>query len=161
MEEWKEVNGFNGMYKISSKGNVLSLLGRLERILKPRYDKRGYVQYILYFNGVKKSVKGHHLVWEHFGKGERNGRLINVDHIDDNKSNNNIDNLQLLTNRENLSKGQLKRNKSSKYTGVYKPKGSIRYQAYITINKKHKYLGSYLTEIEASNAYNQALKTIL
>lgn len=130
------------------------------RILKPRYDKRGYVQYILYKNGTKQSIKGHHLVWDLFGEGKRNGRIINVDHIDEDRSNNNITNLQLLSNRENLSKGKNKQRKSSDYTGVYKPKQYNKYQAYITINGKHKYLGAFESQEEASLAYQTALKLI-
>lgn len=161
MEEIKDIKGFEGKYKISSEGIVFSFLGLKERILKPRYDKRGYVQYILYFNGQKKSIKAHHLVFEHFGEGKRNGRIVNIDHIDGNKNNNCIDNLQLLTNRENLSKGKLlKENKSSKYTGVYRPKNSNKFQVYITINKKHHYLGSYENELVAAEVYNNKVKEL-
>jgi len=168
MEKWISIKGYEGYYEISDRGNVKSLSrdritgGRLcERILIPRYDKNGYVQYILYKDGIKKSFKGHHLVWSHFGEGERNGRIINIDHKDEVKSNNEITNLQLLTNRANLSKGKHKQNKSSQFTGVYKPKQAEYYQAYITVNKKHKYLGRFKTEEEASNAYQKALIELL
>lgn len=163
-EIWKDVKGYEGLYQVSNLGNVKSLSrerytgGILkERLLTKRYDKRGYVQYVLYKDGIKKSFKAHHLVFETFGHGKRNGRIVNIDHIDGVKDNNNINNLQLLTNRENLAKGQLKRNKSSKFTGVYKPKNSNYYQSYITINGKHKFLGSFKTEIEAHNAYLNAI----
>ena len=169
MEIWKDIKGYEGYYKISNTGKVKSLArvrGKCnallsERILKPRYDKRGYVQYILYKEGIKKSIKSHHLVWEQFGDGKRSGRIINIDHIDNDKKNNNIENLQLLTNRQNLSKGKINNNKSSQYTGVYKPKKLEGYQAFITINKKHIYLGRFKTEIEASDAYQNALKLLL
>ena len=159
MEIWKDIIGFDGLYKVSNYGRVMSYHGS-GRILRPRYDKRGYVQYILYKNGTKTSVKGHHLVWDLFGDGKRNGRIINVDHIDEDRSNNNISNLQLLSNRENLSKGKNKQRKSSDYTGVYKPKQYNKYQAYITINGKHKYLGAFESQEEASLAYQTALKSI-
>ena len=168
MENWKSVKGYEGYYEVSDKGNVKSLSRIrktggviIERILTPRYDKIGYVQYVLYKDGFKKSVKGHHLVWDNFGEGHRNGRVINIDHKDENKSNNEFTNLQLLTNRDNLSKGKHKQNKSSKFTGVYKPKQTAYFQAYITIDKKHKYLGRFKTEQEASIDYQKALKELL
>jgi hypothetical protein len=156
-EQWKDVPGYKGDYKISNMGRVKSFRqSRKGKILKERYDARGYVQYILCYNTARTSYKGHHLVWDNFGEGERNGRIINVDHIDEVKDNNNINNLQLLTNRENLAKGFLKnKNKSSKYTGVYKPKKSTLFQAYITINKKHIYLGSFDYEYDAYMAYKK------
>ena len=61
MENWVDVKGYEGIYMVSNYGKVKSLHGN-GRILKERYDKRGYVQYVLYRNGEKKSVKGHHLV---------------------------------------------------------------------------------------------------
>ena len=164
MEKWIDIKDYEGLYCISDKGRVKSLRRKringgllIERILKPRYDKMGYVQYVLNMDGIKKSVKGHHLVFEHFSDLKRDGRRINIDHIDENKSNNTFENLRLLTNRQNLSKGKIKKNKSSIYTGVYKPKGSDKFQAYITINKKHIYLGLFDSEIEAHKAYINAI----
>ena len=159
MEKWKDIKGFEGCYKISNKGRVKSLSrirnkGKAiikERILKKRYDKRGYVQYILYKNGQKFSVKEHHLVYDAFNKGKRKGRELNIDHVNGIRDDNRPENLQLTTNRENLAKG--KKGKTSKYTGVYKPKNSEKYQAYITINKKHYFLGSFDTEEEAHEEY--------
>jgi hypothetical protein len=158
---WKDVNGYEGYYQVSDTGLVKSLArhrlggGNLkEKILTPRYDKRGYVQFILYKDGKKESIKGHHLVWNNFGIGKRNGRKLNIDHIDENKSNNNISNLRLTTNRENVSKS--KKGKCG-LTGVYKPKNSDKYQAYITINKKHIFLGSFDT---AEQAHAEYLKNI-
>jgi len=158
MEEWKDIKGYEGIYKISNMGKVRSYLYPKVKYLKERFDARGYVQYVLYNKEIKKSFKGHHLVWDHFGEGKRNGRIVNIDHKDEIKNNNFIGNLQLLTNRENLSKGKLKRNKSSKYTGVYRPKKYTKFQAYISLNKKHIFLGSYDTEEQASEAYQTALR---
>lgn len=156
---WKDIKNYEGIYQVSDKGNVKSLSRKrkdngvvLERILKERFDKMGYVQYILYKNGIKNSFKGHHLVWDNFKEESRNGRINNIDHIDGNKSNNCLSNLRLTTNRENLSKGKLKVNKYG-LTGVYKPKKGNKYQAYITIKGKHKYLGSFNTPLEAHNEY--------
>ena len=55
MENWVDVKGYEGIYMVSNYGKVKSLHGN-GRILKERYDKRGYVQYVLYRNGEKKSV---------------------------------------------------------------------------------------------------------
>ncbi len=157
IEQWKEVPGYKGEYWISNLGRVKSFRqSKVGKILMERYDGRGYVQYILCDNRVRTNHKGHHLVWDNFGQGDRDGRIINVDHIDDDKRNNHIDNLQLLTNRDNLAKGMKKVNKSSQYTGVYKPKNSSKFHAYITINKKHIFLGSFDYEYDAHLAYQKA-----
>lgn len=156
---WKDIKNYEGYYMVSDTGLVKSLKrirqdgGVIkEKILKERFDKRGYVQYILYKNGTKKSYKGHHLVWDNFSDKKRNGRILNIDHIDEDKRNNHLSNLRLTTNRSNVSKGKLIKNKYG-LTGVYKPKNSNKYQAYITIKGKHKYLGSFDTPKQANLEY--------
>lgn len=103
MEEiWKDVKGFEGFYQISSLGRVKSLPrnGTInsERILKPN-NVRGYLQVVLNKKGDKSYKKVHRLVAENFIENPLNKREVN--HIDGNKHNNNLSNLEWVTSSEN------------------------------------------------------------
>ena len=102
--------------------------------------------------------KNHVLVAMAFLGHVRNGHVIVVDHINNNISDNRLENLQLITQRQNSSKD--KNGYSSKYVGVYLKKKSGKWIAQIIINKKHNYLGIFNTEIEAHKAYEKALSRI-
>ena len=77
------------------------------------------------------------------------------------KKNNRVDNLRILTTRENTTEYQ-KRNKSksSKYIGVSKDPESDCWKAIIYTEKRNKYIGRFKTEIEASEAYQKELSII-
>ena len=70
--------------------------------------------------------------------------------------NNNINNLQLISNRENISKQKAK---TSKYTGVSWSKRKKKWISQITINRKTIKLGIFVNELEASEAYQNKLKS--
>jgi len=74
--------------------------------------------------------------------------------------NNRLDNLQLITHRENISKDRFRHNYSSKYVGVYWDKSRNKWMARIGINKKMKFLGRFTSELEANSAYKTALSQI-
>ena len=82
---------------------------------------------------------------------------IVVDHINNIKTDNSLENLQLITQRENTIKRVLK-NKTSKYVGVYK--SHKKWQASIIINGIFYNLGRYEIEEEARDAYLKKLKQI-
>ena len=106
-------------------------------------------------NGKKKTIRTHLLIANAFFNHITNGcQKIVVDHIDNNKLNNNVDNLQLITNRENTSKNKI--NKTSKYTGVYWDKARNKWHVEIRFGKIKKHLGRFDCELEASNAYLKA-----
>jgi hypothetical protein len=153
-EEWKKINGYED-YEISNLGRVISYKRYPEgKLLNLRIDIFGYRSAFLFKNGKSKTFKVHILVWEHFGVGDRDGYKIVVDHKDNDKLNNRIDNLQLLTNRENRTKETSRHKKSSKYVGVFRTKNkSNPWMAKIDTN----YLGVFKTEEEASEAYQNAL----
>jgi hypothetical protein len=82
-----------------------------------------------------------------------------VNHKDFNKLNNNLDNLEIITQRQNTNKKHLK--SSSQYIGVFWNKQNKKWKSQIRINKKIKYLGYFVNEIDAHNAYQNALTTLL
>lgn len=107
MEIWKDVKGYEGLYQVSNLGRVKGLpffktgvKGYLmkERILKPGITE-GYARVVLTKNGVRTTMKVHRLVAAAF-LGEQKGLCVN--HIDSNRSNNNINNLEWVTHLENI-----------------------------------------------------------
>lgn len=104
-----------------------------------------------------KFIYVHQLIAAAFLGYEFGGELV-VDHIDNNKLNNRLDNLQVISNRENISKGlALYRDLP---TGVHYISNRDVYRARIQINKKKISLGYYKDPITASKAYNKALKQL-
>jgi hypothetical protein len=162
-EEWKPIKNYEGFYEISNHGSVKSLKRfgvKKDRILKPTPNTQGYLMVKLCVNGNNNCFTIHRLVWENFGNKEKIGNLT-IDHIDNNKLNNRIDNLQLLTCRENISKCYRETRKTtSKYTGVCFDKKSSKWEASITINKRKKSLGYFKSEYQASLVYQKALKNL-
>jgi len=78
-----------------------------------------------------------------------------LDHIDGNRSNNRIDNLRLVTRRENCQNKKTHRN--GRLQGCHFCKQNNKWQAYIVINSKRIALGYYDNELEAHNVYSEAL----
>ena len=93
-EEWKDVIGFEGLYQVSNLGRVKSMpkRGHGEIILSPSKDKDGYLLVYLYSNRGKFACKVHRLVAKHFIPNIYN--LPQVNHIDENKQNNIVTNLE-------------------------------------------------------------------
>ena len=101
-EEWKPINGFEGLYEISSYGRVKSFkVYPSGKILKPSPDLNGYLRLSLVKEGKNKYVNVHRLVAEAFLP-RISGKTC-VNHIDGNKTNNLVSNLRWVTNKENTN----------------------------------------------------------
>ena len=157
-EIWKDVVGYEGDYQVSNLGNVRSLKFGKERVLKPGKNTHGYLYVILYKDGKIKKFHVHQLVSITFLSHVPNGMSSVIDHIDSNPLNNRLENLRVVSHRENTTFGTLKRDTSSKYTGVYWNKNAKKWKAQIKINGKQKHLGYFNSELEAAEAYKNALK---
>lgn len=96
-EIWKDIKGYEGLYQVSNLGKVKSLKKNI--ILKPYIEKKGYLRIDLNKNGKSKHYLIHRLVAEAFIPNPLNKLQIN--HIDCNKQNNCINNLEWSTNLEN------------------------------------------------------------
>ena len=111
MEEiWKDIPNYDGLYQVSNLGNVKSLnryvrtcgnAKRLvkEKILKATLDNTGYYVVGLYKNNIQSNYHIHRLVIEAFIPNTQNKPQVN--HIDGNKLNNCLDNLEWCTASEN------------------------------------------------------------
>lgn len=166
MEIWKDIKGYEGSYQVSDLGNVRSLertgyTGKKinGRLLKQNPNNKGYLSVNLFLEGKGKTRSVHQLVAESFLNHEACGLKLVVDHIDNDKLNNQLNNLQVITNRENCSKDST--GKTSRYVGVYFYTRTNQYRARCLHNKKHVSLGYFNTELEASEAYNNYLKEII
>ena len=155
-EEFRSVPGYEGYYEVSNFGNVKSLTN--DKILKPCLGSRGYYMVRVYKDNKGNTMSIHVLVAMAFLGHKPDGYKIVVDHIDNNKLNNHVSNLQLISNRENTSKD--KKNGTSKYTGVTWYNASNKWLAQIAINSKKKNLGLFETEDEAHETYQKALKML-
>ena len=106
MEIWKNIEGYENKYLISNLGRVKSLYdnkGRERELIRiPRIAKNGYYYVNLYKNGKSKTKKIHRLVAEHFINNINNYPCVN--HIDGNKLNNKVENLEWCTYSENTRK---------------------------------------------------------
>lgn len=156
-EEWKYIDGTNNKYMVSDIGRVKSLKFNKERILS-QFNLGDYKGVCLNIFSKRKNLYVHILVAKSFIE-ERNEKNIVVDHIDNDPFNNNLDNLQYITQRENVSKDKKCSKKyTSKHTGVSLKNG--KWGAYIKTNEKFIYLGTFICELEASEAYQLALQNI-
>ena len=157
MEEiYKDVIGYEGIYQVSNFGNVKSYKTGLIR--NYYLEKNGYYSITLRKNGIGKTRKVHQLVSESFLNHKRCGYKLVINHIDLDKTNNKVDNLEVITNRENCNKKHLK--STSEYIGVHWNTEKRKWKSTITINGKTKHLGYFTSELEASQAYQEALLNI-
>ena len=113
-EEWRDVVGYEGLYQVSSEGHVKSLertyidkIGReryvKERILKPVLTHYGYLRIDLCASGKRKMFSVHRLVCQAFHENPEN--KLDVNHINENKTDNRACNLEWSTRIENNNHG--------------------------------------------------------
>lgn len=106
-EIWKDIKGYEGLYQVSNMGNVKSLnyhRSGEERIRKPIVDSKGYLAVNLYKNGKCKRLLVHRLVLMTFAPID-NMKKLDVNHRDENKKNNNLDNLEWCSRSYNNNYG--------------------------------------------------------
>lgn len=97
-EIWKDIPGYEGLYKISSYGNIMNKKNNNLKYM----NRRGYLYVSLWKNNKGKKYRVHRLVAEIFIPKIQGKDVVN--HIDENKRNNKVDNLEWCTQQENLKK---------------------------------------------------------
>lgn len=167
-EFWKDIPGYEGFYQASNLGRVKSMFRKnvhhprnkfiRTKVLKQTKNSRGYLAVTLCKDNLEKRWNVHHLIALTFlNHSTINSELV-IDHIDGVKINNQLKNLQVITQRENSSKYQ--QNKTSKYTGVSFDFRRNKYQSRIRINKKQVHLGLFDDEKKAHQIYKIAIENI-
>ena len=156
-EIWKDIEGYEGYYKISNFGRIRSmdrvtsngrsLKGKLAKLQKTK----GYTSLTLHKDSKRKRFLVSRLVAIHFLENPMNKKEVN--HIDENKDNNHVDNLEWCTPKENANHGT--RNKriaewqknnpcsmrdSKSVVMLEKDSGKVL-KVFETINEAYKYLG--------------------
>lgn len=113
MEEWRDIKVYEGLYQVSNYGRVKSLERyekcgnfirvRKEKILKQKLNLYGYLEVGLCKNAITKYFKVHRLVAESFISNPNNYPQVN--HKDENKENNCVDNLEWCDCSYNINYG--------------------------------------------------------
>lgn len=155
----KDIKTFENLYQISENGVIKALERKVKmpnggvKIIKEHYPKlfktkKGYLKVMLTdITGTRKGFFVHRLVLATYLKESK----LQVNHKDGNKENNDLSNLEYVTNRQNVIHAIDKENTSSKFVGVTK-KGN-KWQCQKMINGKRTYLGLFNTEDEARQKY--------
>ncbi len=105
-EQWKDIPGFEGHYQASTLGNIRSIK-KEPIILKGDYQKNGYRRVYLWVGGEKKNCLVHRLVAETFI--ENPNRYSDINHKDEDKSNNSVENLEWCSHVYNMNYGSVKK----------------------------------------------------
>ena len=167
-EVWKDIPGYEGLYQCSTLGRIKSLARTVvrgnntlpikERILKPSPNERGYLTFKICKENSKKTAKVHRIVAITFLQTSLQDPIVN--HIDSNILNNCVNNLEFITQRDNVAHGKLKTNKTSKYVGVSWDSVNNLWLCAATHNKKAKNLGRYKCQHEAHKVRESFLKSV-
>lgn len=172
-EVWRDVPEYEGYYQVSNMGNVRSLDRTIVRsdgqerfykgkIFNDSINKDGYRYFTLSNKGVGKTLRASQLVAIAFLGHNPNGSTVIVDHKNGKRTDDRVENLQIVSHRENLTECYRvdKNSFTSKYVGVTYSKADKKWQSSITVDGKYIYLGKYVSELEASNIYQEVLNKI-
>ena len=99
-EQWRDVEGYDGMYQVSDLGRVRSFKFGKVRVLRPGKTKDGYLRVDLYRNGKYKHFFVHRLVAQAFIENDDETKIY-INHRDECKSDNRIWNLEYCTAQYN------------------------------------------------------------
>lgn len=157
MEIWVKIKNYEN-YEVSNLGTIRSLKFGKVKNLKPILSSNGYLMINLYNNKKGKRIYIHQIVAIAFLNHSPCGKSLVVNHKNFNRTDNRVENLEVITQRENTNKKHL--NSTSKYTGVSWHKKNKHWYARIIINGKKVYLGCFKNEYDAHLAYENKLKEI-
>ena len=168
-EIWKDIKDFEGLYQVSNLGNVKSLdrdiidkNGKIRhykgQIMSGRIKKgtnQGYVMYDLFKDNKRKTVRLHRLVAEAFIPNPNN--LPEVNHIDGNKENNTVDNLEWCTRGENIKHAYNKNLRSPAMKGCIERNKNVSIKVALcdknyNIEKEFNSISDLAKEINSSSA---------
>jgi len=166
-EIWKDIPGYENLYQVSNLGNVRSFKNRNGRGLvdepklkKGYINRKGYRQITLWMNGKRNrtTIKVSVLVAMAFLGHTPNKHKVVVDHINENKTDDRLENLQLITSRENTTRSIDKTKTGSKYCCVTWHKKSKKWFTQINIGGIRYHVGLFSTQLKAHFAVRRFKK---
>jgi hypothetical protein len=160
-EVWKDIPNYEGIYQASNLGRIKSLNPRntkIEVIRKLRINIHGYYKVDLFKDGKRKYYQVHQVIAMTFLNHKPCKHKIVIDHINNIRTDNRVENLQIVTQRFNVAKSI--KNKSSKYTGVSWYKKYNSWVSKIHHKGKQIHLGYFKDEYEAHLTYEKERKKL-
>jgi len=138
MQEYRPIVDFEN-YEISNLGNVRNI--KTEKILKNCINNEGYYQVNLYKDKKRTTKTIHQLVANTFIENPEN--KFCVDHINNDKLDNNVNNLRWATSNENQHNRKISKNNTSGIKGVYFDRNANKWRAQLKIDGIKIYIGSF------------------
>jgi hypothetical protein len=156
-EIWKAIPGYEN-YQVSNWGKIRTLNYNRTRTTKELKTSLygGYLSIALQKEGKRQIFRLHVLVAMAFKEFQPDGHSFVIDHINEDKMDNRVENLQIVSQRQNLSRSKIRHD--SLPTGVHNYKGTNRFVAKCRMGNKNHHLGYHATPEEASQAYQNFLK---
>jgi hypothetical protein len=159
VEQWKDIEGYDGLYQISSFGRIKSYhISETFGCIRKGWVCKGYCYIRLHNNNIQKTFRIHRIVAISFTPNPENKPEVN--HRDLVGTHNCVWNLEWNTRRENETHYYITKKYSSKHIGVYWSEEKLKWVATVSHKGKSIYLGYYTKETEASNVYQKAIKEI-
>lgn len=143
-EIWKDIKGYEGLYQVSNKGRVKSLDRYVLRngntlfvrgVILSQLNNRGYLTVRLCNSGKYKNYFVHRLVANAFIHNDNN--YFEINHIDENKHNNYVENLEWCDRKYNINYGSRADKFSNSMKGKLAGKNNPRYGKIGTMRGKH------------------------
>lgn len=171
MEKWKDILGYEGLYQASNYGRIKSLERFVESvshgkpcmrhirecIIQLQSHPTDYLQVNLHIDGKQKTYKVHRLVWEAF-----NGEIpegVEIDHINTVRTDNRLENLRIVTHKENLNNPLSSTNRSKARKGMFKGELNPMYGRHHSEDAKKKMsLAKQNMSDETRRRYSEAAK---
>lgn len=156
-EKFVDIKGFEGKYRIGNKGTLLSFSRGKWNERSNVNSKGGYFSVNLYNGTSMKTTRIHRLVYEHFVGEIPKGRKWHVHHINGNKQDNRVENLELLSSMEHFYKDKEKHTT----VGMNHYNQHIRPQKIIQKDLQGNFIAEYENAAEASRATGVCSRNIL